>query len=710
MKNLKRNIGVSKKINLTIIAVFLVVLGGVLIIISSLSSQIIVKKSKELKESQNLALANEILVMQSSLYQTLNDMTKQVTNLSTKREKNRNELKSLLQDFLEENEDAYGVSVVFLKDKFDGRDNEFSGKTSDIWDKNGRVSPYVYRKTTTEITIEPTSDYEGEDWYEIPLKTGDFFLSEPFQYSLGNDNILFITMSKPIKKQDETIGIAFVDINISSFQDKMEKVSKNNDYLFLITGKGNIVAHGVHDDYILKNMKDLDKESGEKIIQEVVSGRIYSEEIKSRITGQTAIRSFVPVNFKGTDLNWAVSSTIEKSILLSDTNKILCIATVVGILGMLLGILILSVLIRKNIITPIIELERIFNQLSNFNFVITKEDTINSYANRKDEIGSIVIAVNTMIESIKELISNISNEAMNVAGSSEELTATAEQTQTSSEEIARAISEVASGAGQQAEDTQEAAENINQIGELIEENVKILQELSDATIEIDTRKEEGFDVLKEVKEYSEKTMISSQEVQEVVLETNQSAVKIEQASTMIQSIADQTNLLALNAAIEAARAGEAGKGFAVVSEEIRKLAEQSSGFTEEIRNVIIELKEKSLKAVKIMEESSVLVKSQSESVDTTEEKFNRISDTLEKSKSIVSRLLDIAQIINQKKSELIGVTENLSAIAEENAASSEEASSTIQQQLASITEIANASDELANIANQLQVQISVFTI
>ena len=61
---------------------------------------------------------------------------------------------------------------------------------------------------------------------------------------------------------------------------------------------------------------------------------------------------------------------------------------------------------------------------------------------------------------------------------------------------------------------------------------------------------------------------------------------IEELTNTIIAIANQTSLLSLNASIEAARAGENGKGFAVVAEEVRKLAEQSHDAVGSITNQV----------------------------------------------------------------------------------------------------------------------------
>ncbi len=70
----------------------------------------------------------------------------------------------------------------------------------------------------------------------------------------------------------------------------------------------------------------------------------------------------------------------------------------------------------------------------------------------------------------------------------------------------------------------------------------------------------------------------------------QASERIGQVTTLISAIAQQTNLLALNATIEAARAGEAGKGFAVVAAEVKQLANQTAGATDEITRQVEDIR------------------------------------------------------------------------------------------------------------------------
>lgn len=120
----------------------------------------------------------------------------------------------------------------------------------------------------------------------------------------------------------------------------------------------------------------------------------------------------------------------------------------------------------------------------------------------------------------------------------------------------------------------------------IEEVDTNLQEVVESFVEASTKAEEGIQVINTG--INQMTTIR-ENFNSVVLAINKLASKsgeIKNIVEMITRISKMTNLLSLNASIEAARAGEQGRGFTVVANEVRKLAEQSSGAAKEIGALI----------------------------------------------------------------------------------------------------------------------------
>jgi methyl-accepting chemotaxis protein len=109
-----------------------------------------------------------------------------------------------------------------------------------------------------------------------------------------------------------------------------------------------------------------------------------------------------------------------------------------------------------------------------------------------------------------------------------------------------------------------------------------------------------------------------------------------------------------------------------------------------------------------MEEVGKLFVSQAKSVDESNEKFEGIAAAIEKMKIVIANINESGQEMENKKNQIIGIIENLSAISEENAAGTQEASASIEEQTSSIEEIANASESLAKLAEEMQESISRF--
>lgn len=120
------------------------------------------------------------------------------------------------------------------------------------------------------------------------------------------------------------------------------------------------------------------------------------------------------------------------------------------------------------------------------------------------------------------------------------------------------------------------------------------------------------------------------EAQSAIQSLSASSEKIGDIIRVINNIASQTNLLALNATIEAARAGEAGKGFAVVANEVKELAKQTAGATDEITRMITTIQSDTQHAVESVERITQAVSEVNDLANTiasaTEEQTATVSE------------------------------------------------------------------------------------
>ena len=76
----------------------------------------------------------------------------------------------------------------------------------------------------------------------------------------------------------------------------------------------------------------------------------------------------------------------------------------------------------------------------------------------------------------------------------------------------------------------------------------------------------------------------------------------------IRDIADKSDLLALNGSLEASRAGEGGQGFALVAAEMRRLAVRVTASVEDVKTLIVDIRESSSATIMATEQSRRLAR------------------------------------------------------------------------------------------------------
>ncbi|MDF2613697.1 MAG: methyl-accepting chemotaxis sensory transducer [Clostridia bacterium] len=550
-----------------------------------------------------------------------------------------------------------------------------------------------------------TSKALGDRDYVKKAFSGEASTSDLIISSVTNELVLMYAV--PIEKDGQVVGVLVGRRDGNALSLISDETGFGEEgYGYIINSSGTVVGHPdrekvfgqfnplteVQNDQTLQSLAALFT----KILDEKTGVSRYTFNGKNLYAGYSSIEN----------TNWTLVITANKKEVLRAIPKLQT-----NILLLTLIILIISVIITygvgHSIAKPII---RVIQHSKKIEQLDLTEDVAKDLLNKKDEIGSLAKALQSITDSLKSIIDEIARSSDQIAASSEQMAATAEQSATASEGVAKTVEQIAKGASDQAQNTEEGSSKAIVLGEIIEKDLSYMEELNKASQKVSQVVDEGLKEIENLTQISDESRKATNEVHQGIMRTNQSVNKIGEASSVITFIAGQTNLLALNAAIEAARAGEAGRGFAVVAEEIRKLAEQSNASTKTIDEVVRELQNHSNASVEIMENVASILKEQQESVETSKKKYLTIAEAMKETEKSVGQLNVSGEEMEKMKQDILSTLKNLSAIAEQNSVATQEVSAAIEEQTAASEEISSASEGLSELAQDLQSVIRKFKV
>ena len=593
-----------------------------------------------------------------------------------KADTNRLFLERYIEDILKNNPDMMSLWVLLEENVINNNDLRFAeqlgsdatGRYMPYWtrsekgaQKDAMIPPEIIKEASKSGKYLPPYEIKGwGDFYLFPKNRNQDSISEPFPYEVQGKEVLESSLMSVVNKGGKFLGVVGTDYSMKNLTDEFLKYRPFGGYAILLSEGGQIVAHSEKPDLAGKMMS----EDAELTSQ---AAQLTKKERFSFMDGGE-VHVFIPFQLAQTGQSWFIGVAIPEEALMANANHTIFISIVIGVIAIIATVILLGFLLGR-LFRPLKVLEEMSGKLASGEGDLR----LTLVEGNQDEIGRVSSAFNRFIQVLHGLFTNVKHDA--------------DVVRTLTAGILKGIADVSANSERQFELTQNASAAIEEMAasiHLIAENTKEAENIAHESRETLLKSVEGINVSEtKIGDLSASVGALSATVKSLGAKSHD----IDKILKVINEIADQTNLLALNAAIEAARAGEAGRGFAVVADEVRKLANNTSGATLEISSVIESIRKETNLADKEMAQTLLVI---DEAVLVTKNVTHIVDEASQSNQSLVHLIVDVANSTNEQRIAMDQIAKDVEQMARFNADNTDE----IKQTETHIADLGKNMDDL----------------
>ncbi len=658
------------------------------------SSNTITGLSDQMIEETVSSHANEFQTIGENPYGLIKAVTPVIADMSGS-EGGREFVVKLMSDILESsNDDVTGIWTAWEPNAFDGQDAKHVN--SSYHDATGRFIPSVY-KNNGSIEVEALTGYDDPvagQYYLNALQSGKEHISEPYAYQSGSGETVLFSISIPVTKDGQTVGVVGVDVDMSKINKSMNSLKILEDGFMFVLSPDGMFATFPDESLFMTDYKKSWLNQFSADIDEIrqnggsFTRAVYSDTLKENIT-----LSAKSVDFSESGESWVVCAVIpQKTVNAPVTSILILIISISLIIVLLVGGVIYFIVSRK--IKPVGEIMTAAKMMSDGNLNVTVAH------HSKDELGQLCEAMRSFIQTLKQIVEdlgmamtyiaqgdfdipepkrpfigdfkiiedNVRRIIMDMSQIISDIRVSADQVSSGANQVSIGAQSLAQGATEQAASVEELSASISTMREEFtrtsESIVKITRDTDKAEHNLQA------------------TYGQMQTLMDDLHDVNSKSAEISKIIKTIEDIAFQTNILALNAAVEAARAGAAGKGFAVVAEEVRNLAGKSA---EAAKNTAM-----------LIESTVSSIANVTQNAETTVQTMDIINST---TRDVATDVRDIAKTVDEELSSMNQIALGIDQISE-----------VVQTNSATSQQSAAASEELSSQAGLLHDMVAKFKV